>query len=144
MTACILNHEIEIVFAAPSWCVAASVVSAASKRGGNARPRFVARRRIPFAARGLKKNRLGNVAESSKTCDKEHALASLGEAEILAVQHAPCPHIPALVQLMEDDSEVKSSSGSKEAGNIFKHHEGWLQFADDAHQLKEQSRARAR
>lgn len=77
----------------------ASVIAAKSKLSaiatracrsgsGSALPRFSARRRIPAQAVALKKYR-GWIEPLSSTCDNEHTLASLGQAEILSVEDSP-------------------------------------------------------
>jgi hypothetical protein len=68
--------------------VAACPSSAWRNAGGNSRPLFAARRRIPRAAFGLKKY-LGGTAPPSRIADKEHTPAPLGNSEILSVKHAP-------------------------------------------------------
>lgn len=80
------SDDIGIVFASSSWGVA-SDSRASCKRGGNVRPRFAARLRIPAAALWLKKNRGG--AWSSKISDNEQATATLGDSEKLAIEHTP-------------------------------------------------------
>ena len=65
----------------------ASLESADRRSVGSSRPRASARRRIPTAARGLKKN-LG-WTWASKTSDNEDATASLGHSEVLSVEDPP-------------------------------------------------------
>jgi len=117
----------------------ASTSNACCKAIGKVRPRFVARLKIPRAALGLKENRLGTVVAFLRTCNKEHPLASLGEAEILAVQHAPAPHIPAGVQLTDCKSEIQSSMGRQEAWNIFDHHPTGPKCPQHANEFKEEA-----
>src|SRR5262245_16122280 len=59
----------------------------ASKGAGNVLPRFSALRKIPAHALGLNENRGGTRA--SKTADKEHPTAPLGDSEPARVQHSP-------------------------------------------------------
>ena len=66
----------------------ATVCSACCNAGGSAFPRFSARRRIPAHAVELKKNRCG-IEPVSSTCDNEHTLAALGQAEVLGVEGPP-------------------------------------------------------
>src|SRR5690606_7734476 len=71
----------------------ATRASAAAKCSGNAFPRLAARRIIPAHAYGLKEYL--DATSVSKTSDKEHATASLGNSEPLRIKHAPS-HIPAI------------------------------------------------
>jgi len=87
--------------------VTATARSAASKRSGNALPRFSARRRIPEHAFGLKKYFGG--ASVSKTADNEHTAAALGHSEILSVKNPPGDAIPEFDQPAKDGGEVGSS-----------------------------------
>lgn len=82
------------------------------------RPRRSARRKIPDAAFGLKQyfDRSGRV---SKTSDNDDATASLGDSEVLSVQHSVGDAIPAFAQPPEDGThppavECHASSGTGE------------------------------
>src|SRR3546814_8495189 len=55
---------------------------------GSFLPRRAARTRIPEQACALKKYFCG-IEVISTTCHKKHALAALGDTEILSVEHAP-------------------------------------------------------
>src|SRR5690606_5032565 len=70
------SDDVHVVLLSPA-CVSApaAALSASCKAGGNARPLFAARRRIPSQARALKKYRCGTLPSSS-TSDNEHATAS--------------------------------------------------------------------
>jgi hypothetical protein len=74
---------------------------------GSSRPRRSARRRIPVAAFGLKKyfDRCGPV---SKTSGKEDTVTSLGDSEVLSVQHSPAKAIPELLQRPDDGTHCPS------------------------------------
>lgn len=50
--------------------------------------RFVARRRIPFRA-CLLKEYVSGIDGCIKTCDKEEARSTLGEAETLTIEDSP-------------------------------------------------------
>jgi hypothetical protein len=50
--------------------------------------------------------------------DNEHSAATLGDSEELAIENAPRYAIPAFVQRIEDDSEVQSLRGTKQAWNV--------------------------
>ncbi len=63
---------------------AACAIRAACKRSGSDLPRLLARRRIPVQAIGLKKYRCG-IESVTTTCHKKHALAALGDTEILGL-----------------------------------------------------------
>lgn len=80
----------------------ATLFSAASSGSGKRRPRRDARARIPRHAFGLKKY-LGRCSPVvSKTSDNDDATASLGDSEVLSVQHSVCEPIPAFCQAPED------------------------------------------
>jgi hypothetical protein len=81
-------------FGAEAAVVPARVESAAWSAGGNSRPRFAARRRMPAAA-FAESEYLGNTL-GIRTADKEHATAPLGDSEMLAVQNAVADSRPAL------------------------------------------------
>lgn len=66
----------------------ASCTSAVRRTSGNSRPRFSARRKIPAAALGLKKN-LSGTASNSTSAKDEHTSPPLGHSEVSAVQHSP-------------------------------------------------------
>ena len=93
----------------------ATDVRAAIRAGGNARPRFSARRRIPAQALALKKYRCG-TSPVSKTSDNEHTLPSLGDGTPVAVHShklsvknpvgEPIPDVP---QEPEEGTKVPSS-----------------------------------
>ena len=87
--------------------VCTTCANAVRSEGGNSRPRFSARRRIPAHAFGLKKN-LGGTSVS-KMSDNEHSTASLGDSEVASVQHSVGPPIPEIAQRPEDVSHVPSS-----------------------------------
>jgi hypothetical protein len=76
------------------------------------------RRRIPFAAFGLKKYLSGTfwVSMHGNNID---TLARLGDSEILAVKHSPRHTIPELVQRLEYDCEVSSSVASEKPMHVF-------------------------
>ncbi|WP_151208944.1 hypothetical protein [Bordetella petrii] len=63
---------------------AACAIRAACKRSGSDLPRLLARRRIPVQAIGLKKYRCG-IESVTTTCHKKHALAALGDTEMLGL-----------------------------------------------------------
>lgn len=112
------THQIHIVFpASPRW-TDARLCRAASKAGGKVRPRFVARRRIPAAAFGLKEYLLDTCG--CRTADKEHTTATLGDSKILAVQHAVADHRPALPKSFQDRGHVPSAARAKQPWDIFK------------------------
>ena len=118
----------------------ASDSRAVRKWGGNTRPRFSARRKIPLAARGVKKNRGGT--RLSKTSDKEHSAASLGHSEVAAVEHAPRYPIPAFDhENAEDFRKVSSSVGRKKSGNILEHKPSGSKLLQDSRKLVKESSA---
>src|SRR5579875_3532304 len=68
--------------------LAASPSSARRKGSGNVRSLRSARRRMPAAARGVRKY-LGGTGDVSKMSDNEDATASLGHSEELSIQTTP-------------------------------------------------------
>jgi hypothetical protein len=115
--------DVLIVFLPSSWCADARAVRASAKACGDSRPRFSARRKIPAAALGLKKNRSGTVSSSTSAND-EDASPPLGHSEVSAVQHSPGEVVkPEVAQRREYDGEVSSRSvlrAGKESGNVLK------------------------
>jgi hypothetical protein len=92
------------------------VCKAVSSAGGNAFPRLSARLSIPAAAFGLKE--YFGWARGTKISDNEHSAATLGDSEELAIENAPRHTVPEFVQRIEDDSEVQSLRGTKQAWNV--------------------------
>jgi hypothetical protein len=64
-----------------------------------------ARRRIPWAALGLKKN-LDRCGPVSKTSGKDDAIAPLWDAEVLSVQNPLGPPIAELCEVPPHDGDV--------------------------------------
>ena len=136
---------------------AANAVNALSSCGGNVRPRFSARRKIPVAARGVKKYRRG--ARSSRTCDNEHTIAPLGHSEKLAVQHTPRRTAPRADtasrcaptfdrdlgkeagKLSKNAREVFAPVAAEKAIDILNDHPAGSECMSDAHELIEESGA---
>jgi hypothetical protein len=96
----------------------ATASSAAFSATGSSRPRLLARLRIPRHARGLKKYR-GGRSPVSKISDKKDTLASLGESEMLRIEHSPRHTVPELVQRSEEASEGLAVIGRESAGDVF-------------------------
>jgi hypothetical protein len=96
--------------------------SAASSIDGNFFPRLLARRRIPAHAFGLKEYRAGTSRLSSSVSDNKHTLASLGQSEVLSVQHPPCEPIPEFCQRPREGSHRPSSVRRQDTGDIFPDH----------------------
>jgi hypothetical protein len=103
-------------------------------------PRAFARLRIPAAALGLKEY-LG-WASGSKMSDNEDATTALGDSEELRVKNSPRQAIPELAQGIEDDREITSASGSKEAWNVLDDDPLRQRLPRDADELPEERRAR--
>ena len=134
-----LIDEIGVVFLPSPWGADASAVSAARKAGGNSRPRFSARRRMPRAAFGLKKNRGGT--RPSTMADNEHAAPSLGDSEMLAVQYPVGPPVPAVFQSFEQRPEVAPTARAKKPWNILKQQPSGLQDVGHPQELPEEPAA---
>lgn len=92
--------------------------SARFKASGNARPLRAARARIPAQARALKKYRCGTLPGSTSTADNEHALASLGQSEVLSVQDSVGPPIPELAQPSEEGTKGSPLVCRQDTGDI--------------------------
>src|ERR1043166_3473750 len=74
----------------------ATALRARSNCAGNFLSRFVARRRIPAQAFGLKKYRCG-IAPVARMADKEQTVAPLRQSKKLRVQACPCAKIPEFI-----------------------------------------------
>ena len=75
--------------------------NAAFSAGGNALPLRSALLNIPAHAVGLKKNLCGSTPVS-KTRDNEDSTATLGDSEVLSVQHSVSEPIPEFCQRPEE------------------------------------------
>ena len=82
--------------------------NAVCSEGGNARPRFPARRKIPAQAFGLKKYRCGR-SPVSKISDNEHTAAPLWHSEMLSVKNPVGEPIPEFCQPSEEGSKILSA-----------------------------------
>jgi hypothetical protein len=82
--------------------------NAAFSAGGNALPLRSALLRIPAHAVGLKKNLCGSTPVS-KTRDNEDSTATLGDSEVLSVQHSVSEPIPEFDQRPEEGTKVPST-----------------------------------
>jgi hypothetical protein len=77
---------------------------------GNSLPLASALLSIPAHALGLKKNRCGTLCASSNMSNKEDSFPSLGNAEVLSVQHSVGEPIPEFCQRPENGTKVSPSS----------------------------------
>jgi len=127
---------IEVTSPALPFC-SERLCNAASSCGGKARCRLSARLSIPAAAFGLKE--YFGWAWGTKMSDNEHSAATLGDSEELAIENAPRHTVPEFVQRIEEDSEIKSLIGRKEAWNVLDEQEPRLELSDDSGELEEQS-----
>jgi hypothetical protein len=108
-------HDVYIVFLSAAGVSAlAAAFSASCKCGGNTRPRFSARRKIPAQALALKKY-CGGTAPVSKTSDNEHTVPSLRDgapvavhSHVLSVKNAVGEPIPEEAQEPEEGAKVPS------------------------------------
>lgn len=105
---------------------------------GNRRPRFSARRRIPCAAFWLKKYFAG-TGDVSKTSRNEDATATLGDSEVLRIQHSPSDAIPEVNQRPEDGTHIPSSVGGKETRDVFEEEPLRLEVFRDPDDLPEET-----
>jgi hypothetical protein len=100
--------------------VCAACSNAVCSEGGNDRPRFSARRRMPLQAVALKKNRCG-TSPVSRISDNEHAAAALWNSEVLSVKNCVGEPIPELRQPSEEGSKIPSSVRRQDAGDVLPH-----------------------
>ena len=110
--------------------------SAASSIAGSFFPRFSARRRIPAHAFGLKEYRSGTARLGSSTSDNEHALPSLGQSEVLSVQHPVGEPIPEFCQRPEEGSQRPSSVRRQDTGDVFPDHPARAKYADQSAEVQ--------
>ena len=107
---------------------------------GSSRPLACALRRIPAAARGVKKNLC--EAWLSKTSDNEHSAASLGDSEKLAVEHTPRNPIPALDhENAEHFRKVSAAVATEKSGNILEDKPSGSKLAQDSRKLIKEASA---
>jgi hypothetical protein len=91
-----------------------SADSASIKWSGSTRPRFSARRRMPWAARADSEYVAGTVCGGSRISvsegsDDEHPSASLRHSEETAVENPPAQAVPDVGQRSKDCSEVPTA-----------------------------------
>lgn len=94
----------------------ASAVSAEANGSGRARLRFSARRRIPRAALGLKKNLRGTLR--SRMADKEDTTPSLCHSGPSSVQHSVGDAIPQFPQRPDDGAHDPAVGGDAPTGAL--------------------------
>lgn len=115
-----VGDEILVVLLPSPGCADARSARASAKACGNSLPRFSARRRIPAAALGLKKNLSGTVSRSTSGNDEDTA-PTLGDSEVTAVQHSPGEVVkPDVAQRPQNDCEISATGGTEQAGDILK------------------------
>jgi len=117
--------------------------------GGRIFARFSERRRIPMHAFWLKKNRRGTVEASSRMCDNEDTLASLGHgarvavhANVLSVKDPVGPPIPEVFQPPEEGSKRPSSVLRQDTGDVLPHDPARRTCADQSEKLQREATAR--
>jgi hypothetical protein len=98
--------------------IRATCSNAVRSKGGNARARRSARRKIPAQAFALKKYRRGSLPRS-KMSDNEDATASLGHSEELSVQHSSGATIPEVRQRPDDGAKVPSAVRRQDTRDVF-------------------------
>jgi hypothetical protein len=104
---------------------------AAFRAGGNALPLRSALLRIPAHAVGLKKN-LGGSTPVSKTRDNEDSTATLGDSEVLSVQHSVSEPIPEFDQRPEEGTKIFSSVTTEQAWHVFKDDPSGLELISES------------
>ena len=76
---------------------------------------------MPEQAFALKKYRCG-TAPVTKIADNEHTLPSLGQSEVLSIQHSVGEAIPEEGQAPEEGTQSPSSVRGQDAGDVLPHH----------------------
>lgn len=71
--------------------------------------------------------------------DNEHALAVLGDTEILAVKHLPLQVVPQLIQRGEDSAERAPLMVSEKASDVLKKQKPWLFRPSNPRDLKKEN-----
>jgi len=105
----------------------ANDVNAASSSGGSILPRFVARRRMPRAARADSENRGGalgcktsvKVVGTAAQTDDEDPSSALGHSEVASVENPKRPPVPEVPQATEERRHVPPSMTGEEARYVF-------------------------
>jgi hypothetical protein len=99
-----------------------SVSNAPISAAGSSLPRFAARRKMPAAARGDRKNLAGAVGSSTSARvtrgQDEYSPSSLRHAEIASVEDSVSHAIPEFGKPPEKDGEISSAVGGEETGNV--------------------------
>jgi hypothetical protein len=117
--------------------------SALRNASGSSRPRFSARRKIPAAALGLKKN-LSGTRSSSTSANDVNAPPPLGHSEVTAVQHSPGEVVkPDVGQRTENNCEISSTVGTEQAGDVLNDNPACRsnKVVGNAGELEEESRS---
>jgi hypothetical protein len=105
----------------------ASVESADMSAGGNSRPRFAARRRMPVAARADRKNLGGTVSdriEASVEGDDEHSPSTLRHSEVASVENPVGPPVPEFAQATDERPKVAAGMTGEEARYVLEDDRG--------------------
>ena len=105
----------------------ANDVNAASSSGGSILPRFVARRRMPRAARADSENRGGalgcktsvSVVGTTAQADDEDPSSALGHSEVASVENPKRPPVPEFRQSTAERRHVSPSMTGEEARYVF-------------------------
>jgi hypothetical protein len=90
-----------------------------------------ARRSIPAHAVGLKKNLCGSTPVS-KTRDNEDSTATLGDSEVLSVQHSVSEPIPEFDQRPEEGTKIFSSVTTEQTWHVFKDDPSGLELISES------------
>lgn len=100
---------------------AATARSAVISAGGNSRPRFSARRRMPAAARADSEYRAGAFGSSTSAravSDDEHTPSALGHSEESAVENPPGHAVPDVGQRSKQLAEVPTAVRGEQSGYV--------------------------
>jgi hypothetical protein len=116
----------------------ATICRARRKATGNVLPLVSARRRIPAQARALKKYRCGTLPESSSASDNEDTLPSLGQSEVLSVQHSVGEPVPELSQPSEEGSQCPSLVRLQDTRDVLPNHPAGPRSVNKAKKLERQ------
>lgn len=137
-----VDSLVAVVVGVVEW-LRARVSSSRRRSAGSVTPRSLARRRIPVAALGVKKYRLG-TSPSSKTSDKEHASAPLWYAVVLGIQFSVADTVPERGQRPEDDPKIHSLIAGPQSRDVLSNNPTWSLAGNDAKGFPEQAASSSR
>ena len=108
------------------------MTNAASSSGGRLRPRLLARRRMPCAARADSENRGGalgskmsvRVVRTASQTKDEDSSSALGHSEELSVENPVRHAIPEVDHATEERPKILASTTGEESRYVFEEEDG--------------------